>query len=173
MAKSLYSVHPSIAYTRKIIENLKARTGRSIDEWIAFVKKSGPKTEAERRAWLKEVHKLGTNYASWSTVQWGGGSDIPVPGDYDADGKTDLGIFRPGTAYWFVMKSSTNYTAWSTIQWGAGTDTPVPGDYDRDGKTDVAVFRPSAGTWFILKSSANNSQWMTFAWGTAGDTPVP
>ena len=50
MAKSLYSVHPSIAYTRKIIENLKARTGRSIDEWIAFVKKSGPKTEAELKA---------------------------------------------------------------------------------------------------------------------------
>ena len=64
-AKSLYSVHPSVDYTRKIIANLKPRTGRTIDEWIAFVKKSGPKTEVERRAWLKDVHELGTNYAWW------------------------------------------------------------------------------------------------------------
>ena len=64
-SKSPYSVHPSIAYTQKIIANLKTKTGRTIDEWIAFVKKSGPKTEADRRAWLKESHKLGTNYAWW------------------------------------------------------------------------------------------------------------
>jgi hypothetical protein len=62
---SLYSVHPSIPYTQKIIANLKTKTGRTIDEWIAFVKKQGPKTEAERRSWLKEKHALGTNYAWW------------------------------------------------------------------------------------------------------------
>ena len=64
-SKSPYSVHPSVAYTQKIIANLKTKTGRTIDEWIAFVKKSGPKTEADRRAWLKEAHALGTNYAWW------------------------------------------------------------------------------------------------------------
>jgi hypothetical protein len=63
--KSLYSVHPSIAFTQKVIANLKGKTGRSLDEWIAFVKKTGPKTEVERRAWLKDTHALGTNYAWW------------------------------------------------------------------------------------------------------------
>ena len=60
-----YSVHPSVAYTQKIIASLKTRTGRTIDEWIAFVKKEGPKTEVDRRAWLKSTHQLGTNYAWW------------------------------------------------------------------------------------------------------------
>ena len=43
--KSPYSVHPSIAYVQKVIANLKSKTGRNIDEWIAFVRKSGPETE--------------------------------------------------------------------------------------------------------------------------------
>jgi uncharacterized protein DUF5655/uncharacterized protein DUF4287 len=64
-AKSLYSVHPSISYVQSIIANFKPKTGRTIEEWIAFVKKEGPKNEADRRTWLKEKHKLGTNYAWW------------------------------------------------------------------------------------------------------------
>jgi hypothetical protein len=44
---------------------LPAKTGRSLDEWIAYVKKTGPSTEKERREWLKEDHKLGTNSAWW------------------------------------------------------------------------------------------------------------
>jgi hypothetical protein len=64
-AKSPYSVHPSIPYVQNIIAKLKTKTGRTIEEWVEFVKKDGPKTEGERRTWLKERHKLGTNYAWW------------------------------------------------------------------------------------------------------------
>lgn len=63
--KSLYSVHPSIPYIQSIIANFKPKTGRTIEEWVDFVKKEGPRTEDERRTWLKETHKLGTNYAWW------------------------------------------------------------------------------------------------------------
>jgi hypothetical protein len=41
------------------------RTGKTLDEWVALVKKDGPPTEKERRAWLKERHGLTTNYAWW------------------------------------------------------------------------------------------------------------
>jgi hypothetical protein len=41
------------------------KTGRSLDEWIALTKKAGPPTEKERREWLKNKHKLGTNSATW------------------------------------------------------------------------------------------------------------
>ena len=64
-SKSLYSVHPSIPYVQNILAKLKTKTGRTIDEWVEFVKKDGPKTESERRTWLKERHQLGTNYAWW------------------------------------------------------------------------------------------------------------
>ena len=62
---SLYSVHPGVAMVQKWIETLPEKTGRSLDEWVAFIKKSGPKDEKECRAWLKESFKLGTNTAWW------------------------------------------------------------------------------------------------------------
>lgn len=64
-SKSIYGVHPSVAMVQKAIDELPARTGRSLDEWVKFIKKSGPKTEQERAAWLKTEHGLGTNYAGW------------------------------------------------------------------------------------------------------------
>lgn len=58
-APSFYSVHPSVAYAQTIINNLPKTTGKSIDEWIALVKKSGPRDANERREWLKKSYKLG------------------------------------------------------------------------------------------------------------------
>lgn len=64
-SKSLYSVHPGVLMVQKWIGTLPEKTGRSLDEWMAFIKKSGPKDEKECRAWLKESFKLGTNTAWW------------------------------------------------------------------------------------------------------------
>jgi hypothetical protein len=85
----------------------------------------------------------------------------------------DVGVYRPSSGHWFILKSSTNYNTWDTYQWGGQGDTPVPGDYDGDGKTEVAVFRTPAGHWFILLSSTNYSSWGTYQWGGAGDIPIP
>jgi hypothetical protein len=49
---------------QKWIVELKPKTGRSLEEWIALVKKDGPKDSQARRAWLKSKHKLG-NSAWW------------------------------------------------------------------------------------------------------------
>jgi len=64
---SIYSVHPSVAYAQAIINNLPKTTGKSIEEWIALVKKSGPAGEQERREWLKKNYKLGGT-AVWMIV---------------------------------------------------------------------------------------------------------
>jgi hypothetical protein len=63
-SSSPYDVHPGVALMQKFIVELPDKTGRTLEEWIALVKKNGPPTEKERRAWLKEMHGLGTN-ASW------------------------------------------------------------------------------------------------------------
>jgi hypothetical protein len=63
--RSLYSVHPGVAMLQKWIAELKGKTGRSLDEWLALIKAEGPDDEKACRAWLKEKHGLGTNSAWW------------------------------------------------------------------------------------------------------------
>jgi hypothetical protein len=60
-----YSVHPGVAQIKKWIQELPEKTGRSLEEWIALTKDSGPPTEKERRDWLKKEHKFGTISAAW------------------------------------------------------------------------------------------------------------
>jgi len=77
---SLYDVHPGIAMVQKWIADLKPKTGRSLEEWIALAKKEGPKDDLARRAWLKSKHKLGTNSAWWISERVdgkGGEEDSP------------------------------------------------------------------------------------------------
>jgi hypothetical protein len=61
---TLYGVHPGVEMVQKWIADLPTKTGKSLDQWLKHIKKNGPKTEAERRDWLKQEHGLGTN-ASW------------------------------------------------------------------------------------------------------------
>jgi hypothetical protein len=64
---------------------------------------------------------------SLASTQWGAATDIPVPGDYDGDGRTDLAVWRASSGTWYILKSSDNYS-YSTylgIQWGNDTDVPL------------------------------------------------
>jgi len=71
-ARLLYDVHPGVAMVQKWIAELKAKTGRSLEEWMAFVKKEGPKDEKSQREWLKIQHRLGTNAAWWIAARVAG-----------------------------------------------------------------------------------------------------
>jgi hypothetical protein len=59
-----YAVHPGVLMMVKWEESLAEKTGRSLDEWIELVASAAPQTTAERRAWLKREHGLGSNHAS-------------------------------------------------------------------------------------------------------------
>ena len=94
---------------------------------------------------------------------------VQSPFDFDGDGKTDIGIFRPDSGAWWINASSTSAT--SAVQFGQSSDKLVPADYTGDGKTDIAVFRPSTGFWYILRSDDNS--FYGFAFGSNGDIPAP
>ncbi|MBZ5720014.1 MAG: DUF5655 domain-containing protein [Acidobacteriia bacterium] len=64
-SKSLYSVHPGVAMIQKWIAELAQKTGRSLEQWIALARESGPATEKDCREWLKREYQLGTNSAWW------------------------------------------------------------------------------------------------------------
>lgn len=126
------------------------------------------------------VHQSGD--ASVLLVRWGtttmhptgGLPDVPVPADYDADGRMDLGVWRPDTGEWWVLKSSNGYDQDNAVvrRWGKLGDVPVQADYDGDGIADLAVFRSTENRWFIRQSSDDKMSVKYF--GIAGlDTLVP
>ncbi len=62
---SRWDVHPSVTMVQKWIEELPAKTGRALEEWLVFIRRDGPGDEKGARGWLKEQHGLGTNTALW------------------------------------------------------------------------------------------------------------
>ncbi len=100
--------------------------------------------------------------------------DTPVPGDYDGDGKFDIGVYRFGLtpANSFIIKRSSDgvvtYTQWGNFN----TDFIAPGDYDGDGKFDLAAVRTgSAGVpyiWYIRRSSDGGTRIQQ--WGLSAAT---
>jgi hypothetical protein len=98
--KSIYSPHPGVLMTQKWVGELKQKTGRSLEEWMSLVRKSGPKDEKSRREWLKQEHGLGTNSAWWIAERAEGkGTETDDPNAYleAAEGYVDK-MFSGGKA---------------------------------------------------------------------------
>lgn len=95
------------------------------------------------------------------------GKSILASGDYDGDGKSDLVVYDPQNATWWIRFNNGSY---DFKIWGGGANIPVPGDYDGDGLTNVAVYDPEGYNWWILKPSG---AYDFIGWGGPNSIPVP
>jgi hypothetical protein len=93
-------------------------------------------------------------------------SDHPIPllGDWNGDGRTDIGVYDPVTSTFtlVVTQPFTNVPVYTlTYQFGVPQDHPIPlvGDFNGDGKTDVALYDPLLASffWFVTGGQADRN----------------
>jgi hypothetical protein len=95
------------------------------------------------------------------TINFGQAGDLPVTGDWNADGFDTIGVFRPGAGQFLLNNdqlSTVNFTTLTlqpqiTVNFGIAGDQPVAGDWDSDGEDSVGVFRPTAGQFFLTNDN--------------------
>jgi FG-GAP-like repeat len=106
--------------------------------------------------------------------------DIPITGDWNGNGHTKVGVYRPANGLFILdYDGDGQFTAADKVyNLGVGVqagDVPVVGDWNGNGKTKVGLFRQ--GFFWILDTNGNGvfEQGVdnTYAFGgVAGDVPV-
>jgi len=90
----------------------------------------------------KWIRKTGDSYTVNRKSLDYSGYGLPVPADYDGDGRDEIALYNPETATWCI-------DGMDAMQFGNPGDLPVPADYNGDGTVDLAVADMTGGTWTV------------------------
>ncbi|NJC68793.1 VCBS repeat-containing protein [Planosporangium thailandense] len=109
----------------------------------------------------------------WDGPYWGGGTRFVPSGDFNGDGKSDLGLFYDygaGHVALFTLTANAGggggfaapTSRWDGRYWGSGTRFVNAGDFDGDGADDLALFYDYGnGHVGLFTLSANGSDTFT------------
>lgn len=82
----------------------------------------------------------GENATDHQDLVFGMRNGIPITGDFNGDGNTDVGIYHKG--YWYIDLNGNGVwdkeDLWAKL--GYDEDLPITGDWDGDGKTDIGIY---------------------------------
>jgi hypothetical protein len=80
--KCLMAKSPEVGMA-SLIRNLEAKTGRSLDDWVATARSAGLGKYGQLVAFLKAEHGLSHGYANQVALRALAAEDAPVAGDPD------------------------------------------------------------------------------------------
>ena len=95
---------------------------------------------------------------------WGAGWTI-LPGDFNADGVTDLFFSRAASGDWvkFTNIGNGNFTAQSGL-WAVGWNITVI-DFNGDRRDDLFIYNPGSGRWYKGMNVGSSFDWsITGVW---------
>jgi formate-dependent nitrite reductase cytochrome c552 subunit len=111
-----------------------------------------------------------------TTFQFGpaGSSDfVPLTGDWEADGSTEVGLYQNSTGTFFLRNNNSAGPADITFQFGpagSGDFVPLSGDWDNDGINEAGLYQKSTGIFYLKNSSSPGPADITFQFGPAGSS---
>ena len=103
--------------------------------------------------------------SSYSRLTWGAAGQVPVSGDWNKDGRTDIGVYNQFTGRWTLRVPRGSSYATRSVRYGAPGDLPVTGDWTGDGLTDLGIWRTSTATFWKRTPTATGMRNRTQVFG--------
>ncbi len=117
------------------VESHAGTQGEKPPVWIPVEWTHRPRAGKLWKLWVR-----GDRLVRISPIYFGGERARPVAGDFNGDGKSEIGTFEEGQ--WMVDLNGNgewdNDDLWARL--GYAGDLPVVGDWDGDGKDDIGIF---------------------------------
>jgi hypothetical protein len=114
-----------------------------------------------------------TNPPAITNFQFGNYRDVVIPGDYDGDGTTDIGVASiiVNPIQWRVRLTPSGTMIGPKSLGNPLIDYTIGGDYNGDGKGDMTVYH-TPGQFQSLLAPLFNPPTTDFLWGLPGDYPL-
>ncbi|HLC64762.1 MAG TPA: LamG-like jellyroll fold domain-containing protein, partial [Candidatus Nanoarchaeia archaeon] len=111
----------------------------------------------------------------------GNWSDKPIIGDWNGDGKDEIGVMKPvlpapGAGFYLDYNGNSKWDTASggdkLVNFGLVTDIPIAGDWNGDGVDTIGFYRPSESKFYLKNSNVEGTADLIFGYGLLGDKPI-